>query len=83
MSEMSHYGMQAQLQPSEALISLRQSWLAGETCLSAPGSHVYLKCGQEHVIQDKHLFSLAQARRVVWSDISLILLREPGLCKKP
>ena len=43
MSEMSHYGMHASLQTSEALFSLRQSWLAGETCPSATGSTTYLK----------------------------------------
>jgi len=40
---MSHYGMHDSLQTSEALISLRQSWLAGEMCPSASGSTTYLK----------------------------------------
>lgn len=39
--------------------------------------------GCHHLIQEKHLFSLAQARSAVWGDISLILLREPLLWKSP
>lgn len=75
VSETPHYGMHALSSALiEALISLRQFWLAGERArlpqLGLPATNTTL--GRHHFIQDKHLSSLTPARQIVCLDISRI-----------